>query len=132
MANLPLEDIQGFVLRTYAMSALRVFAGQAARPRPGFCRSCLYLAGGVGRLGIFPGYRPEQCNGVTAQERMLLPLQAPFSPYVPLLRRAPDQRPIPEIGQLAVRGLVITFPDLCGKFGFKGCVERKRACFPLS
>ena len=26
MANLPLEDIQGFVLRTYAMPALRVFA----------------------------------------------------------------------------------------------------------
>ena len=32
MSDLPLDDIQGFVLRTYAMPALRIFALKVERP----------------------------------------------------------------------------------------------------
>jgi len=34
MPDLPYEDIQGFILRTYAMPVLRVFALKVAKPEP--------------------------------------------------------------------------------------------------
>ncbi len=67
MSELPLADIQGFILRTYAMPILRVFALKVAKPQPARQFLC-ELVNGAGGLQLATTLewmvKPEYCLNV--------------------------------------------------------------------